>query len=95
MFVILIHYTRPLSEIDAHLAAHRSFLDTHYQNGTLLMSGPANPRNKGVIISNHSSRADVEAMIQQDPFYQAQVADYEIIEFTAVKFAPSLAELIR
>jgi len=33
-------------------------------------------------------------LIKEDPFYQEQIADYEVIEFRAMKFHPSLAALV-
>lgn len=99
MFLILLHYKQPLTEnlpkIDACLAAHRAFLDKHYQTGALIMSGPAIPREKGIIISKHKTREEVNIMIQDDPFYKEGLAAYEIIEFNAVKHVPEIARLIQ
>ena len=91
MFIILLSYKKPLSEVEAHIAAHRVFLDQGYQNNIFIASGPKVPRTGGVILARLPSRADVEALIQQDPFYQEGIADYEIIEFQSNRFHPDFA----
>ena len=86
MFIISITYTKPMAEIDALLSAHRRYLNEQYANGLFLMSGRKVPRSGGVIIADAPNRADVEAVVQLDPFYAAGVAAYDIIEFV-----PSMA----
>jgi uncharacterized protein YciI len=91
MFIISITYIRPMTEIDALLTAHHHFLHEQYAAGVFLMSGRKVPRNGGVILADTADRADIEAIVQIDPFYVAGVAEYEITEFvpsiTAEPFA--------
>src|SRR3990167_1281022 len=94
MFIILIHYKKPLSDVDTQLQEHRLFLDKGYQNNLLVASGPCNPRTGGVIISNALKREDVEALIAEDPFHKHEIADYEIIEFDPVKFHPDFTPFL-
>ena len=94
MFIILLTYKKHLSEVDLHIPAHRLFLDEGYKNNALIVSGAKVPRTGGVIISSLKSRAEVETLIQQDPFYQHDVADYEIIEFQPSKVHPDFAGLV-
>jgi uncharacterized protein YciI len=93
MFIILLSYLKPMSEVDRFLQEHREFLARYYASGHLLMSGPQEPRNGGVIIARAESKAAVEKIIQGDPFYREQIAKYDIIEFRASTVAPALAEL--
>jgi uncharacterized protein YciI len=91
MFIISITYTKPMTEIDGLLSAHRKFLNEQYENGMFLLSGRKVPRSGGVIIADAPNRADIEAVIQLDPFYAAGVAEYEIIEFVPSKAADAFA----
>ncbi|HXY54120.1 MAG TPA: YciI family protein [Nitrospirota bacterium] len=93
MFVILVNYIKPLSEIDALLEDHRRFLDEGYAAGFLLASGPRIPRTGGVILAHATSAEELKAYIAKDPFYRAGVATYEVVEFTAVKFDPRLQQI--
>lgn len=91
MFIISLTYTAPLEQIDAHLAAHRAFLAEQYAAGVFLMSGRKVPRDGGIIIAQGDDRAEVEALVRQDPFWQAQVARYDIIEFAPTMTTAALA----
>jgi len=81
MFIITLTYLKPAEEIDALLAAHRAYLHEQYENGMFLLSGRMVPRTGGVILATADSRADIEAVIELDPFKEAGVASYQITEF--------------
>ncbi len=90
----MVNYKVPLETVDRHLAAHRSFLDKYYASGNLVCSGSRNPRVGGIILCRAESRARVETITKEDPFYINGVADYEIIEFDPVKYAPDFAPFV-
>ena len=69
MFVIELTYTAGLAAIDAHMAAHVSFLKKYYASGHFLVSGRKIPRDGGIILAVGESRQQIEAIIQEDPFY--------------------------
>lgn len=94
MFVIRITYKKPIEEIDKYLAEHRAFLDCGYKNNHYIASGPQNPRTGGIILSQLTDRAQLEALIKQDPFSQHDLADFEIIEFTPVKHHANFSAFI-
>jgi uncharacterized protein YciI len=90
MFIVLLNYVRPLAEIDALIPAHREFLTRQYAAGNFLLSGRREPRTGGVILASLPSRAQLEQLLREDPFAQAQAAEYEILEFTPTMTAPEL-----
>jgi len=81
MFVILVHYLRPLSEVDPHRDAHRAFLDAHYASGLILGSGRRVPAVGGVILTRGDDQAALEATFAEDPFVRLGLARYEYIPF--------------
>jgi len=91
MFIITLTYLKPAEEIDALLAAHRAFLQEQYDNGVFLMSGRMVPRTGGIIVATADSRADVEAVIELDPFNEAGAASYAITEFVPTMTADLLS----
>lgn len=95
MFIIQLTYKAPISEVDKYLQAHREFLDYYYKQGILVASGPLKPRTGGIIIALGKNKSDLEAIIKEDPYYLAEIADYEIIEFTPVKHREELTEIIQ
>ncbi len=86
MFIAILTYKKPLSEVDRFLAAHRDFLAKHYAAGDFIASGPQIPRLGGVIMMKADSREAVDAIIAEDPFHVNGIADYQIVEFTPTMF---------
>ena len=86
MFIAILTYKKPLSEVDRFLQAHRDYLAKHYAAGDFIASGPQSPRIGGVIMMTAESRAAVDAIIAQDPFNINGIADYQIVEFTPTMF---------
>lgn len=95
LFVLLVQYTAPLADIEANLAAHRSYLQAGYDKGFLLASGPRTPREGGVIIGKFDDMAAAEKFSKSDPFVQQNLARYEILEFTPVLHNALLASFLQ
>jgi len=85
MLIALLTYVCPLDEVDALIPAHVAFLDKHYASGLFVASGRRNPRTGGVILIRGHDRALAESVLAQDPFHQAGVASFELIEFAPSK----------
>jgi len=94
MFVIELNYTAALARIDAHMAAHVAFLKKYYAAGNFLVSGRKIPRDGGIIIAVAKTRAQVEEIVKEDPFFEHRLADFRIIEFRASQRAPDLPKRI-
>lgn len=86
MFIAILTYQKPLSEVDRFLAAHREYLAKHYAAGEFIASGPQTPRVGGVIMMKVDNRTAVDAIIAEDPFHINGIADYQIMEFTPTMF---------
>ena len=83
MFVVELIYKAALEEIDARMKAHMAFLKKHYASGHFLVSGRKIPREGGIILAVGKSRADIEAIMREDPFCKHGLADFRVIEFRA------------
>jgi uncharacterized protein YciI len=90
MFVIELTYKVALEEIDANMRAHVAFLKKHYAAGTFLVSGRKIPRDGGIILALGKTRAELEAILAQDPFVRLGLADVRVIEFQASQRADDL-----
>ncbi|MGC1182395.1 YciI family protein [Legionella sp.] len=95
MFIIKLTYLVPNTEVDKYLSAHREFLDYYYKQDLLIASGPMKPRTGGIIIAATNDRSYLESIFKQDPYYLAEIARYEFIEFTPIKHRDELKELIQ
>lgn len=94
MFIAILTYKKPLSEVDRFLAAHREYLAEHYAVGDFIASGPQRPRVGGVIMIKAENRPVVDAIIAKDPFNINGIADYQIVEFTPTMFCDDILKTI-
>jgi uncharacterized protein YciI len=94
MFVIELAYKVDLAEIDARMAAHVIFLKKYYASGNFLVSGRKVPRDGGIILAVGKNRRQIEAIIEEDPFFVHGLADFRIIEFRASQRADDIQKRI-
>jgi uncharacterized protein YciI len=94
MFVIELIYKAPLNEIDAHMRAHVKFLNKYYASGHFVISGRKIPRDGGIILAVGKSRAEIEAIVREDPFCARGLADVRVIEFRASQQADDIQRRI-
>jgi uncharacterized protein YciI len=94
MFVIELIYKAELSEIDAAMKAHMAFVERAYAAGHFLVSGRKVPREGGIILAAGLERAQVEALMREDPFVAGGLADVRIIEFRASQRAADVQAVL-
>ena len=90
MFVVELIYKADLAAIDAQMRAHMAFLKKHYAAGTFVVSGRKIPRDGGIIIAVGKTRAEIEAIVSEDPFCKLGLAEFRIIEFRASQRADGI-----
>lgn len=83
VFIIDVHYTVSLDEIEPALDAHVEFLEQNFASGCFIASGPKVPRTGGVIIATAATRDELEDILEADPFKKQGLATYAVTEFTA------------
>ncbi|MDR3600844.1 MAG: YciI family protein [Desulfosporosinus sp.] len=66
----------------------------YYASGNFICSGRKNPRTGGVIICRAKDKMEVEKIIQEDPFYREELAEYEVIEFLPARYAEGFERFI-
>lgn len=93
VFVVSLTYKVELSEVDQHINDHIAYLDKYYEKGNFIASGRKVPRTGGVILAHAESREKMNAILQEDPFFKADVARYEITEFVPSKVGQSFGAL--
>jgi uncharacterized protein YciI len=94
MFVIELIYKADLSQIDRHMKSHVAFLNRYYASGNFLVSGRKGPRDGGIILAVGKSRAQIQAIVEADPFVERGLADFRIIEFRASQRAEDIQKRI-
>jgi uncharacterized protein YciI len=94
MFIVELIYKADLDKIDAHMAAHVAFLKKYYASGHFLVSGRKIPRDGGIILAVGENRAQIQTIVEEDPFCQLGLADFRIIEFRASQRARDIQQRI-
>lgn len=94
MFVILLHYLKPIEDVERVVVPHRAYLDSLYAQGVLLASGPQIPRTGGVLLAKGMDKGALWDLLKKDPFYTEGIAEYKLIEFDPIKHNAALKELI-
>lgn len=93
-FLVQINYTVPVEVLGDAIRLHREFLQTGYERGWLLMSGPRVPASHGIVIARAPSQQELEAFFMDDPYRLNGLATHTFTEFNPVKFQPLLSDWI-
>jgi uncharacterized protein YciI len=85
--LILIRYRLPIEEVAKITDEHRAYLRELKAKGTLIASGPMDPRVGGVIlvrVADDNVQQTLTALRDADPFFQKGAANYELIPWAPV-----------
>lgn len=93
-FLVEINYLVSMDVLSPVVPEHRAFLQTGYDKGWLLMSGPINPRTGGVVIARSPSVDDLREFFRMDPYAVKGLAGYRFVEFEPVKRQPFLEDWV-
>ena len=80
--IALIRYRRPLEEVVEVTDQHRAYLKDLKDEGTLIASGPMDPRNGGVLllsVPDDDVTACLDRVRDGDPYVTFGLAQYELI----------------
>jgi uncharacterized protein YciI len=94
MFAIILEYKSPPKDVPGLVDAHKAWANANVANGTFILSGPNKQGNGGLILAHGIDRATLDALIDTDPFKQADVVTYTIIEAAPRTGDPRLAFLL-
>ena len=89
-FIVEITYTAEPQQMAAVRPEHRAYVQTGFERGLLLFSGPMEPMTGGMVVAKVKSRAEIEKFFAFDPYHLNKVATYRFIEFKPVFFQPFL-----
>jgi uncharacterized protein YciI len=85
--IAIVRYRRPLEEVIVHQEPHRAYLRELKAQGTLVASGPQDPRYGGIFllrVPDEGVQAALDKVRDDDPFYQAGVAQYELLPWNVI-----------
>ncbi|HET9054643.1 MAG TPA: YciI family protein, partial [Cyclobacteriaceae bacterium] len=94
MFIISLHYTAPLEQLDAYMTEHVQFLNTHYKQHIFLTSGRKVPRTGGIILARAESKEKLAEIMAGDPFCKHGLAEVTITEFLNSQMHPAFKKMM-
>jgi uncharacterized protein YciI len=82
MFVVLLKFTDKKDRASGLMEAHKTWIKRGFDDGAFLLAGSLHPDLGGCLLAHGTSRADLEAMVANDPFVAEGVVTAEILEIT-------------
>ena len=82
-----MRYRQPIEEVVKVQEPHRAYLRQLKKDGILIAAGPMDPRFGGMFlvkVPDDDARGSLDAVRDNDPFYAAGVAQYELIPWNVV-----------
>ncbi|WP_370967881.1 YciI family protein [Amycolatopsis sp. cg9] len=90
MYIALLTYTAPETEVDYALPDHSEWVRKQFTKGLFLVCGKGNGAADRVILTRPMLRGKLDAVLASDPFVVQRLARYDVIEFTASRTAHEL-----
>ena len=94
MFLLNISYKVQPSAVEPHAQTHGAWVKKHIDSGAFLFAGPKKSGLGGIIVTRTLERKQLQELVAQDSFVQADVADYEIVEFVSKIAASGVAGML-
>lgn len=95
LWLLTTTYVRPEEEVDALLEAHVAHLQRQREAGRFLAWGRLVPRTGGFVLARAADRAEVDGLIDQDPFTAGGVATWTVAQLSPTGGDPALVALLR
>jgi uncharacterized protein YciI len=81
MFVIILRFADK-TKASQLMGGHNAWIKRGIDDGVFLLVGSLQPNAGGAIFAHNTSRTDIEARVQDDPFVTGGVVSAEILELT-------------
>lgn len=94
MFLLIASYAQQPTAVQPHVATHSIWVKQHMDDGTFLFAGPKKSGLGGVVLTRTMPKAALQELLTKDSYFQADVVDYQIIDFHCKLTAPELASLL-
>jgi uncharacterized protein YciI len=90
VWLLLTRYVRPLPEVDALRAEHLAHLERQREAGHFVLWGRLVPPSGGFVVARGLDRAELDAVLAEDPFTTGGVAEWVVHELAPSGGAPAL-----
>ena len=93
MYLLIVSYSKQPATVEPHIAPHGAWVKQHLAAGNFLFAGPKKSGLGGVIAAKSMEKSELLSILATDSYVQADVADYQIIEFDSRLVRPGFEPL--
>jgi len=94
MYLLNVTYAQPVATVQPHVPSHGAWVKRHLDAGNFLFAGPKKSGLGGVILVKSISKPELHKLLAEDSYVQADVVDYQIVDFDCKLAAPGLDALL-
>ena len=94
MFVVFLRFSAGKSEAPRLMADHNAWIARGFEDGVFMVVGALQPGAGGAILAHDTTRTELEARLQEDPFVAEDVVQPEIQEITPARAEQRLGFLV-
>ena len=93
MFIVLLRFSDNKARAGQFMEAHKDWIRRGFGDGVFVVAGSLQPSRGGMVLATGTSRAELEARVNADPFVVERVVEAEILEAAPSRADPRLAFL--
>lgn len=93
MFFVTLTFSGNKAKAHVLMEGHNAWIKRGFDDGIFLLAGGLQPSAGGAVVAHNTSRAELEARIQQDPFVVEGVVSANILEVAPARVDERLAFL--
>lgn len=87
MYIVLLKFSAGKARASQFMDAHKAWIQRGFSDGVFLLTGSLQPQLGGGILAHHTSLADLQRRVSEDPFVAQDIVSADIIELS-----PALAD---
>ncbi len=94
MYIVLLKFSDNKSNASLFMEGHNAWIKRGFDDGVFLVSGSLQPGLGGGVVAHNTTRADLQARVNDDPFVAENVVSADILEITPARTDPRMQFLL-
>lgn len=80
MFVVLLRFSNNKAQASKLMDGHKLWINRGFDDGVFVLVGSIQPSQGGGLLAHNTTRSELEARVNEDPFVVSDVVTAEIVE---------------
>jgi uncharacterized protein YciI len=94
MFIVFLKFSDNKGQAGQFMDGHNAWIKRGFDDGVFLLVGSLQPNLGGGIVAHATSRENLQARVNEDPFVAHNVVTAEIVELTPARADERLSFLL-